>query len=259
MRVQKLCFLIMLAASASFATLEHFHALRQTRVKTPTSLHSSNLFAVSSHNAAPIFAPAQSTNVSDLAAGKLLVASRSVGDSNFARAVVLLIHYDEKQVEGLILNRRTTAPLSMLLKDLEPGKDVTGSIYIGGPVEPRSLFSLLKLPKQQEGTESVFGNVYLIRSKTLFDQTVSGHPDASVLHVYLGCAEWTPDQLDQEVTLGAWFIFPPSTEAVFTDDPDTLWSQMIQKAEARIANSQPDSLSPQLYTLFWRERLHSAN
>jgi hypothetical protein len=39
--------------------------------------------------------PAQSTRPKDLGAGKLLVASRDLGDPNFAQTVVLLVHYDD--------------------------------------------------------------------------------------------------------------------------------------------------------------------
>src|SRR5215467_14345727 len=53
------------------------------------------------------FVPVQSNDAKDLGAGKLLVASRDMGDPNFAKTVILLIHYDDEGVVGLVLNRRT--------------------------------------------------------------------------------------------------------------------------------------------------------
>jgi len=41
------------------------------------------------------------------------------------------------------------------------------------------------------------------------------------------------------VELGAWFIFPPDAETVFDSDPDSLWLQMIQKTELKLAGSEP--------------------
>src|SRR5580704_3889037 len=58
------------------------------------------------------FLPVQSKNAKSLGAGKLLVASRNLGDPHFAKTVILLVRYDEHGVLGLILNRRTDVPLS---------------------------------------------------------------------------------------------------------------------------------------------------
>src|ERR1700733_10684002 len=81
------------------------------------------------------FLPIQFKNPQDLGVGKLLVASRSLGDPDFAETVVLLVHYDEKGALGLILNRRTHIPLSRVL-DLEAAKDRSDPVYLGGPVGP---------------------------------------------------------------------------------------------------------------------------
>ena len=108
--------------------------------------------------------------------GKLLVASRSLGDPNFAGTVVLLVHYDEKGVLGLILNRRTDVPLSRVL-DLKAAKDRSDPVYLGGPVEPSAVFALFQSSAKIEKAENIFGGVYLISDKDLFEQTISGRPD----------------------------------------------------------------------------------
>jgi hypothetical protein len=98
---------------------------------------------------------------------------------------------------------------------------------------------LLQSPAKLEGAEHIFGGVYLISAKTLFEQTISARPDPGVFHVYLGYAGWTNDQLRREVQLGAWFIFQADAQTVFASDPDSLWSQMIAKTELKLAGSQP--------------------
>src|SRR5580692_11118179 len=74
--------------------------------------------------------PIQFKNPKDLGIGKLLVASRGLGDPHFARTVILLVHYDENGVVGLFLNRRTDVPLSQVL-DLKAAKDRSDPVYIG--------------------------------------------------------------------------------------------------------------------------------
>jgi putative transcriptional regulator len=177
-------------------------------------------------------------NPEDLGVGKLLVASRGLGDPDFAGTVVLLVHYDEKGALGLILNRRTDIPLSRVL-DLEAAKDRSDPIYLGGPVGPSAVFALFASSAKMEKAENIFGGVYLISDKALFEQTISARPDAGVFHVYLGYAGWAQDQLRNEVQLGAWFVLPADATTVFNADPDSLWLQMIQKTELQLAKTEP--------------------
>ncbi len=182
--------------------------------------------------------PIQSQNAKSLAAGKLLVASRELGDPHFAGTVILLVRYDEKGVLGLVLNRRTDVPLSRAL-DLKGAKDRSDPIYLGGPVGHPAVFALFQSSSKIEGAENVFGSVYLISDETLFERTISARPDAGVFHVYVGYAGWTKEQLRTEVQLGAWFVFPADAGTVFSSDPDSLWLQMIRKTEMQLAKSGP--------------------
>ncbi|MFY9674351.1 MAG: YqgE/AlgH family protein [Terriglobales bacterium] len=185
----------------------------------------------------------QSKNAKDLGAGKLLVASRGLADPNFAQTVVLLVRYDAEGVVGLILNRRTDLPMSRVLDGIKAAKGRSDRVYLGGPVEP-SVFGLLQSPAKVEGAEHIFGAVYMISSKPLFEQTISARPDPGRFHVYLGAAGWTNDQLRKELELGAWFIFQADVETVFNADPDSLWPQMIQKTELKFAGSAPTDVHP---------------
>jgi putative AlgH/UPF0301 family transcriptional regulator len=192
----------------------------------------------------PVFLPVQSKDANDLGVGKLLVASRNLADPNFAKGVVLLVHYDAQDVVGLILNRRTHVPLSRVLEGLTAAKDRSDPVYLGGPVETPAVFALFQSPARIEGAAHIFGGLYLISTKTLFEQTISARPDPGVFHVYLGYAGWANDQLRREVELGAWFIFPADAGTVFNSDPDSLWQQMIRKTELRFAGSEPADADP---------------
>ena len=180
--------------------------------------------------------PVQTRNHEDLGVGKLLVANRDLGDPNFDQTVVLLVQQDAHGMAGLILNRRTNVPLSRVLKNLKAAKDRSDPVYMGGPVDTTSMFALLMSPTKVKGAERVFGGVYLISAKDLFEQTLSSRPNPAVFHVYLGYAGWTNEQLRREIELGAWFIFPGNARTVFNSDPDSLWPQMIRKTELKLAS-----------------------
>jgi putative AlgH/UPF0301 family transcriptional regulator len=174
----------------------------------------------------------------------LLVASRDLGDPNFAHTVVLLIHYDAQGVVGLVLNRRTDIPLSRALDGVKAAKDRSDRVFLGGPVETPALFALLQSKTKLEGAEQIFSGVYLISAKPLFEQTISARPDPKVFHVYMGYAGWTREQLQMEVQLGAWYIFPSDASTVFNSDPDSLWFQMIRKTELKFTKSEPANADP---------------
>jgi len=184
------------------------------------------------------FLPIQFKNPKDLGVGKVLVAARGLGDPNFAGTVILLVHFDGKGAVGLILNRRTDVPLSRVL-DLKAVKDRSDPVYLGGPVDRAAVLALFESSAKVEKAENVFGGVYLISDKALFEKTISARPDPGVFHVYLGYAGWTQDQLRSEVQLGAWFVFPADAGTVFNSDPDSLWLEMIKKTQMRYAKMEP--------------------
>ena len=183
--------------------------------------------------------PVQFRNPDDLAVGKLLVASRGMGDDSFAGTVILLVRFDaERGVQGLVLNRRTDVPISEVI-DLKSAKGRSDPVYAGGPVELRQVFALIKSPAKVEKAENVFGRVYLISDKTLFDQTLAAHPAQNAFRVYLGYTGWTAAQLRREVQLGAWSILPGEDAAVFRADPGSLWQEMMQKTKVQVAGASP--------------------
>ena len=98
--------------------------------------------------------------------GKLLVASRGLGDPHFAGTVILLVHYDENGVVGLILNRRTDVPLSQVL-DLKAAKDRSDPVYIGGPMEPSAAFALFQSSANIEKAENIFSGLFDLRQRPL--------------------------------------------------------------------------------------------
>ena len=265
MSLRKLCFVTMLATTLAFVAVERLNVhVKGYDVPTPDSRPHDPAFAPdgslwymgqpanelrrshwvkafrAGNEIRPIGSlPVQSKNAKDLGAGKLLVASRSLADPNFAQTVVLLVHYDDEGVVGLILNRRTDVPLSRVLEGLKAAKHRSDPVYLGGPVETPAVFALLQSPAKVEGAQHVFGAVYLISTKTLFEQTISSRPDPGGFHVYLGYAGWTKNQLRKELELGAWFIFQADAGTVFDSDPDSLWKQMIQKTELKMAGNWP--------------------
>src|ERR1700684_425124 len=181
-------------------------------------------------------AAAQPTQPSDLAAGKMLVASRDLPDPNFSKTVVLLVQYDDEGVVGLILNRRSKVPISRVFDDVDGAKDRSDPIYAGGTVCRTDVLALLRSRAKLGDANRVFGDICLVSSKELLQKTLALPPETNIMHIYLGYSGWTMEQLENEVDLGAWYIFPGDAQAVFDPNPDSLWSRLIAETELRIAS-----------------------
>jgi putative transcriptional regulator len=172
----------------------------------------------------------------DLAVGKLLVASRDLGDPNFAKTVILLVRYDEdKGGVGLVINKRTDVPISKVFEDLKEARGRQDPVYVGGPVELNTVMALLKTANKPEGATRVFGDVYLISDKDLLTHTLGSSVEAAVFHTYVGYAGWGAGQLEHEVDLGAWHIMAGDAATVFHADPDSVWPRLVRRTETQIA------------------------
>ena len=173
----------------------------------------------------------------ELEAGKFLVASRNLGDPNFAGTVVLLLKFDDEEgALGIIVNRRTDVPLSRVFENIKTAKDRTDAVYIGGPVEPGSVLALLKSATKVEDASRVLTGIYLISGKALLEKAAAEAPSDS-FHAYLGYAGWGPGQLEHEVELRGWHVLRADAATVFDQEPDGVWEKLIRRTELRIAHS----------------------
>lgn len=176
--------------------------------------------------------PAQSKRPEDLAPGKILVTVRDAPDPLFAKSVIVLVRYDADGALGLMINRRSDVPISEALHELSGASAHADPVYVGGPVELNTVFALARSAKKPAGTSAIFGNVYLLTERSALEKALGGKSDAKELRIYLGYCGWGRQQLENEVRLGAWYIFNPSVDAAFDDQPATLWARMIEKAES---------------------------
>lgn len=194
-------------------------------------------------------APGQSTHVEDLDVGKLLVSARDLPDPSFAESVVLLVQYDKGGTVGLMINRRTKAPISRILEDLNTAKHGSEPVYVGGPVEMTAVLGLFRSQKKPDHeAASVLGDVYLVSSKALLEKTLAASSGPNDMRLYVGYCGWAAGQLEDEVRAGGWWIFDGNARLVFDLYPDSVWSRLITRTELRTA-STPSQVGRSQFTL----------
>jgi len=157
------------------------------------------------------------------AAGRLLVADRSLRDPNFERSVVLLLAYDENGAMGLIVNRPTEVKLSHALPDVDEGIDGEEPVWFGGPVSPGGMRMLFRSQHAPKDSEAVLDDVHVSGSRKLLKR-LARLPVP--LKVFAGYAGWAAGQLDSEIARGDWHVVEGSPDLVFSDEPFRMWQRL---------------------------------
>jgi putative transcriptional regulator len=157
--------------------------------------------------------------------GQLLISSGGLYDPNFRHTVVLIGEHNAEGALGVVLNRplnitvRETIPaLSELVAPDEP-------LFQGGPVQPESPVLLAELSHPELADILIFGSVGFLVGDV--------DPDAERgivrARVFAGYSGWGPGQLEAEMAADSWLLDPAREEDVFTDNPELLWSRVLER------------------------------
>jgi putative transcriptional regulator len=167
------------------------------------------------------------------AAGKFLVADRTLIDPNFTETVVLLLDYNDEGAMGLIVNRQTSVKLAELLPEMKVLQRRQDAAYVGGPVQQDGILLLVRSKEDLEGATRVFGDVHVSASHEFLAKLASESADAERFRAFVGYAGWASGQLEREIATGSWHILPGDTGSVFDPSPEGLWERLIKKTQLR--------------------------
>ncbi len=175
-------------------------------------------------------------------AGRLLVASPSLVDPNFARSVILLIEHSPTGAVGLVLNRPTEAGL---LDHLPAWWSVAARpqvVFVGGPVGDGGGVRLARGVggTPLEGWPEVLG----IQAIDLEEEPSS---DTNLeARVFAGYCGWGAGQLESEFATGSWFSVSGTAEDAFSSEPERLWEEVLQRSGGRLAWFSTYPIDPRL-------------
>jgi putative transcriptional regulator len=167
--------------------------------------------------------------------GSLLVATPVLVDPNFARSVVLVVDHDEEGAVGLVLNRPTSLEVSSIQPVWADLANAPQVVFEGGPVGSDSALALALLRGSAADEDSGRGGVgmrHLTSDLCLLD--LDTDPDEVVprlegLRVFAGYAGWAPEQLEEEIDEGSWFVLPTVPGDVFAGHATTLWADILRR------------------------------
>lgn len=171
--------------------------------------------------------------------GRLLVAAPQLADPNFTRTVVLVLEHDEPGAVGVVLNRPLQVEVGEILERwaLLATAAGPGVVFSGGPVSPDAVIGMAR--RGDGPGESVSGvwrgvvpGVGVVDLSTApADQPVP----LEAVRLFSGYAGWAPGQLEAELEEDGWFVFEALASDVFTDRPEALWHDVLQRQGGRVS------------------------
>jgi putative transcriptional regulator len=176
--------------------------------------------------------------------GKLLLASPTMTDPNFARSVVLIAEHTDDGAMGLVLNRPAETTVGEAVPDLAWLASGDAPVFVGGPVAETAVIVLAEFDRPEVAGALVEGDLGFIGT----DADDPAELDGAVrrARVFAGHAGWGPGQLEDELAEDAWIVEPPRRDEVFTDDPEGLWVSVLKRKGRRFALLATMPLDPSL-------------
>ena len=159
-------------------------------------------------------------------AGQLLLASPSLRDPNFSRAVVLIGVHNEEGAMGVVLNRPSPVTVEQAVPQLGQAVDEREPVYVGGPVQPGSVVCLAEFLDPSLAELLVLGRIGFPAPDTSVERLTEG---TARRRVFAGYAGWSEGQLDAELEQGDWILDAALPEDVFTDGPELLWRTVLTR------------------------------
>jgi putative transcriptional regulator len=171
----------------------------------------------------------------------LLIAMPQLADPNFHRSVVLMVRHSEEGSFGLVLNRPTDQDVRELLTplDIDWRGASSDKAWWGGPVEQGTGW-LLHEPVadfDSESTAEIADGIHLSWGPR--DLRALAQKPPRRMRLVLGYAGWGPDQLESELSEGAWVNCDVTPELVFDIPSDELWKRSVERIGV-----QPEALVP---------------
>jgi putative transcriptional regulator len=190
--------------------------------------------------AAGALALAAAAGAQEVATGSFLVANPELGDPNFSRTVVLMVHHDANGSIGIVINRPTSLSPAKTFPELAAGIGTySGTLYRGGPVSPtRLLFLVRGLAAATVQGPEIVDKVFLAGDPESLADIARLAEGPSELRMYAGHAEWTSGQLESEIKRGGWRVVPATAELVFSEEPGKLWEQLLKRGDEVVVDAR---------------------
>lgn len=163
--------------------------------------------------------------------GKLLIASPTLADPNFERAVILVTEHSDQGAMGVVLNQPSRTTLDHAAPELL-GFSEDETVYFGGPVRTDGLVLLAEFSDPRAAAWLIAADIGLVAADAEISEL---QRTVRRGRVYAGFSGWAPGQLESELEEDSWIVEAPLPAELFPDDPGDLWSDVLARKGGEFA------------------------
>ncbi|HPE99982.1 MAG TPA: YqgE/AlgH family protein [Bacteroidales bacterium] len=161
------------------------------------------------------------------ATGRVLISEPLLQDFYFRRSAVLLVDHGNDGSFGVIINKPIKTNISEIMPDLG---DFDAPLYIGGPVDPKSIFFIHSHGDIIEGSEHIGDNLFWGgRITSVVDNILAGNISPDTIRFFLGYSGWDANQLEEELKKNAWAVTVPKLNELIQMKPELVWSGLVKE------------------------------
>ena len=152
-------------------------------------------------------------------AGRFLIATPSMEDRRFKRAVILICDHDEEHAMGIVLNRAMPKlTLPSLLDQVGIESTITlprAAVLNGGPCQPDRGFVLHTDDwESDDNSLAIASGLRLTATRDALEAIARGHKPARAT-LALGYSGWSGGQLETEIRENVWLVGDPDPDTIF--------------------------------------------
>ena len=174
----------------------------------------------------------------DSLAGKFLVASPSLQESCFTRAVIYMCMHNETGAMGIIVNYPVeNVGIDDIMEQLhmESGGGRNMPVHFGGPVESNRGFIIHSDEFTANGAIFSHEGLTVTSNADVLQAIAKGNGPKQGL-LALGYAGWTAGQLESEMESGNWIVTSASKQLLFDTENETKWGLSIASLGFDVGN-----------------------
>ena len=181
----------------------------------------------------------------DALAPGFLIASPKLDGSPFERAVIVMVHHDERGAMGFIINKALDIDFGSLLKSADEAltrgiheRCFELDVHFGGPVRVEQLWVIYRHDEpspqdlalaEEEGTLRFGGRWFLASSSEVIELLAAAQLERAY-RPFVGYTGWGPGQLEGELEEGSWLCLGfEDEELIFCREDEDAWTKALER------------------------------
>lgn len=173
--------------------------------------------------------------------GNILIAPPSMKGNFWYKTVVMVTEHHNGGSVGLVLNKRSNLSVPEFGEQLGFAIDLPGFVYVGGPVNVKSLSLLHSSEWECKNTLKINSELCLSSADDILPRFAMGDTP-NQWRIFLGMCGWAPGQLVGEIKgtppwneQHSWCVASADHEMIFESDEKDQWCKAIDRSADEFA------------------------